>query len=102
MEAGLADKQNAAIFEPGEHLQCQLADFFVVQIHKEPVGKDDVVFGGRQLQRGHIGADEVDVRRVVVGTIALHILFNEVDGGQMFTALGQILGKSAVSTKIPN
>ena len=91
MEAGLADKEVTAVFEPREHGTRERADLVIRQVHEEPIGEDDVEFVSvlcrhiafSQFQLGHIGLNEIDVRMVAVAlTVALHVVSDKVDGGE--------------------
>ena len=42
MEAGLAEEDVSVWSEPDEHLVEQIEDFFLAQVHQQPVREDQV------------------------------------------------------------
>ncbi len=95
METRLSDEENSAIFEPAEHPHGQRSDFFVVEIHEQPVGEDDVILVGFKFQFRHIRLQEANVLVVSVALpIPLHVTLHEVDRRQVRRRFGQIIRES--------
>ena len=99
MEAGLSDKQVAAILEPGQHPAGKAADFVVAEIHEEPIGKDDVVFVGRQFQFRHVRTYKVHVSVMTVALLVpANIVGHKVHRRELLDMPGQVLREPPAMT----